>query len=314
MDQPSSIENNTDAFVDSSEFNDNTFINTPNESTAINVPTDNINQMSVDTSTTGDNEQTEIPAGMPLTNIYLPNQWVLYTYDKQVFKKMANKPNFQAKPHKELCTIKTVNDLIYILQLMAVGEDLKSKAQQQHSKNNKINLDLNDYIIMRKGIEPIWEDPKNSNGGTFTIKMPHAKGYDVWSTFVMFMLGETLTYDMQNINGITVSHIPDASNFHNHSSSFHHNPAPSNINSHTYIKIWDGKSNRTLEQFKNILPMDLMEKIRNVDNNDSISLRYSRNNEKEDFNKKNIVNKLNNNNQRYGGRDRGGFSGGFKRR
>ena len=41
---------------------------------------------------------------------------------------------------------------------------------------------MNDYIIMRKGIEPIWEDPKNSNGGTFTVKMAHSKGYDVWST------------------------------------------------------------------------------------------------------------------------------------
>ena len=31
----------------------------------------------------------------------------------------------------------------------------------------------------------------------------------------MYMVGETLTTDMQYINGITVSYIPDANSFHN---------------------------------------------------------------------------------------------------
>ena len=152
-----------------------------------------------------------IPLGMPLTNIYLPQPWAFYLYDKQLFKKIANRPNFQAKPHKEICTINTINDLLYILQLMAVKPETKNKT---NSVNNKINLDVNDYIIMRKGIEPIWEDPKNSNGGTFTIKMAHSKGYDVWSSFIMYMLGETMCDEMQNINGITVSYISDINNFH----------------------------------------------------------------------------------------------------
>ena len=105
------------------------------------------------------NTSNTIPNDYPLTHINLPNQWVLYLYDKQLFKKMANRPGFNAKPHKEICTITTINDLIYILQLLEV------KSNQLSS--TKINLDANDYIIMRKGIEPIWEDPKNSNGGTF---------------------------------------------------------------------------------------------------------------------------------------------------
>ena len=242
---------------------------------------------------TEDNSTTEIPKDIPLTNIDLPNQWVLYLYDKQLFKKMANRPNFQAKPHKELCNIKTVADLVYILQLMEVKTE--NKLKMDNVSTQKLNLDSNDYIIMRKGIEPIWEDPKNSNGGTFTIKMAHARGYDVWSTFVMYMLGETLTYDMENINGITVSYISDAYSFHN--------PANNSNNSYTYIKIWDGKSDRTRDQFVNILPVDLLEKIK------SESLMYSQNNKKKDFNEKNIISKLHNSSQRgsYGGRERGGF-------
>jgi len=143
--------------------------------------------------------ESDISPEIPSTNIALPNKWVLYLYDKQLFKKMANRQNFQAKPYKELCIISTVNDLIYLLRLMEVTIDTSGD-------KFKLNMDTNDYIIMRQGIEPVWEDPKNSDGGTFTIKMGHENGYDVWSTFVMYMLGETLTNDMSVINGITVSY------------------------------------------------------------------------------------------------------------
>lgn len=211
-----------------------------------------------------------------LKNIMLPNEWVLYLYDKQLFKKMANRSNFQAKPYKENYVIKNMNDLVYLLQIMKIKVN-------PNSTNNKINLDMNDYIIMRKGIEPIWEDPKNYNGGTFTIKISHEKGYDLWSTFIMYMLGETLTNEMNNINGITVSYISDTSS-----------------NNYTYIKIWDAKSDRTRDQFVNILPINILEKIRNE------SLMYSQNNKKKDFGVENIIKKLHNNNN-YG-KEKGGFT------
>lgn len=265
-----------------------------NISTIIDVQNDMPNDTSNDIPNDTSND---IPSDVPLTNINLPNKWVLYLYDKQLFKKMANRPTFQAKPHKEVCTLSTVNDLIYILQLMKakIEPKVENKFRIKSINNNKlINLDANDYIIMRKGIEPIWEDPKNANGGTFTVRMCHSKGYDVWSTFVMYMLGETMTYEMHNINGITVSFISNSDNLTNFPYS--------NNNTYTYIKIWDGKSNRNLDQFINILPIDLFEKIK------SESIRYSQNNQKGDFNDKNIINKLNNNKKNSYNRDDGGFS------
>lgn len=256
--------------------------------------------MSVKTNEEEKNEV--IPLDVCLTHINLPNKWVFYLYEKQLFKKMANRPNFQAKPHKQICTISTVNDLLYILQLMEVKIDNKLKVESASSSKDKINLDSNDYIIMRKGIEPIWEDPRNSNGGTFTIRMDHSKGYDVWSTFMMYMLGETMTNEMHNINGMTVSYISDmnGANFPNNNKIY--NLTADSAKSFTYIKIWDGKSDRSEEQFINILPTSLMDKIRNE------SLRYSQNNKKEDFNKKNIVNKLNYSNRGGSRNDHGGFS------
>jgi len=227
--------------------------------------------------------------GITLKDIPLPNEWVLYLYDKQLFKKIASKQNFQAKPYRELYSLKNVNDLMYILKIMEV------------KKKNcpKNNLELNDYIFMRRGIEPIWEDPKNSNGGTYTIKMDHHKGYEIWSDFLMYIMGETLTDEMKYINGITISYIPETINTSSPSKqSFLADLKEKN--SYTYIKIWDGKTNRTKEEFSRILPPELFCKFQND------SIMYSSNNKKRDFNEKNIINKINNKN--YGKKEKGGFN------
>lgn len=234
--------------------------------------------------------EADISPDTPSTNILLPNKWVLYLYDKQLFKKMANRSNFQAKPYKELYVITTVNDVAYILRLMESPVD-------RVGDKVRLNLDVNDYIIMRQGIEPIWEDPKNSDGGTFTIKMNHENGYNVWSMFVRCMLGETLTKDMTIINGITVSYISDTNNLKNRDAAMVGNPVD-----YTYIKIWDGKSGRTRDQFVQILPKDLIEMIEHE------SLEYFAYKEKNKFNEPGIVAKLHNNKQSYRGGERGGFS------
>lgn len=247
------------------------------------------------------NDNNEIPMNYPITNINLPNKWTFYLYNKDLFRKIANRPNFHAKPHREICTLNTVNDLVYILKIMEIKNDNKSRTD---FSPNKINLDANDYIIMRQGIEPIWEDPKNSNGGTFTIKMSHSKGYHVWTTFVMYMLGETLTYEMDNINGMTVSYISDS--FNNNNS----NNDNTNNNNYTYIKIWDAKPSRTEKEFLNILPMDIINMIKGE------SIKYIPNVTKKHYGQEDIISKIgrqnNNQNKKYQ-RDRGGFSNYRKR-
>lgn len=238
---------------------------------------------------------TQIPPEMSLKNILLPCEWVVYLYDKQLFKKMANKPNFQAKPYKEIFKITNVNDMFYFLHLMAVSNPQKNG----NVTINKLNLDCNDYIIMRKGIEPIWEDPKNSNGGLYSIRINHDNGFNLWSNLIFYLLGETLTdeYEAKNkvsneirfINGMTVSFITDS-----------YNNNTNNINNYTLIKIWDGKENRNREMFTNILPV----RIRELISDPATSIVYSQNNSKKDFGEKNIMDKIFRNN---GSRGNGGF-------
>ena len=234
-----------------------------------------------------------------LLNMPLPNNWVVYLYDKQVFRDIAG---LKKKPHTEICKLETMNDAIYFIQLMSIKNTVKLDVK------HKINLDMHDYIIMREGIEPIWEDPKNCNGGTFTIKMPHSKGFTVWSMFMMYMLGETMTYDMESINGITVSFIADGYN--------------SSSNNCTYVKIWDASKDGSVDKFTNILPRDLYDKIKPSSN---LTLRYTFNNSKKNYGNDKIIEKLaesskNRKADEYdrksssrGGRGRGGYRGGKTR-
>ena len=63
-------------------------------------------------------------------------------------------------------------------------------------------------FLMRKGITPMWEDPKNRNGGFCTYKVANKFVPDVWRTLFYAMCGETLSTNPKYsplINGITVS-------------------------------------------------------------------------------------------------------------
>jgi hypothetical protein len=63
-------------------------------------------------------------------------------------------------------------------------------------------------FVMRDGITPMWEDPKNRNGGFFSYKVANKFVPEVWKTLFYGLCGETLsTIPKYNrlITGITVS-------------------------------------------------------------------------------------------------------------
>jgi hypothetical protein len=63
-------------------------------------------------------------------------------------------------------------------------------------------------FVMRSGITPMWEDPKNRNGGFFSYKVANKFVPEVWRTLFYAMCGETLSTNPKYsslINGITVS-------------------------------------------------------------------------------------------------------------
>ena len=74
--------------------------------------------------------------------------------------------------------------------------------------NNNINLlggiNSHHFFMMRKDINPIWEDPKNKNGGCWSIKIPTEKSLELWIKLSSYIVGETLVEDSKVINGISI--------------------------------------------------------------------------------------------------------------
>ena len=63
-------------------------------------------------------------------------------------------------------------------------------------------------FVMKEGITPMWEDPKNRNGGCFSFKVINKQVYGVWKSLFYAICGETLCVDKKYnsvINGITIS-------------------------------------------------------------------------------------------------------------
>ena len=63
-------------------------------------------------------------------------------------------------------------------------------------------------FAMRSGITPMWEDPKNRNGGCFSYKVINKQVPELWKTLFYLLCGETLCIEdkhNKHINGITIS-------------------------------------------------------------------------------------------------------------
>ena len=63
-------------------------------------------------------------------------------------------------------------------------------------------------FLMREGIDPIWEDKRNRDGGCFSYKISNKNVLNVWKELSYILSGETISNDhkfVQNVNGITIS-------------------------------------------------------------------------------------------------------------
>lgn len=63
-------------------------------------------------------------------------------------------------------------------------------------------------FLMRDGIKPIWEDPKNRNGGCFSYKVSNKNVYEVWKELTYVIVGDSVSSNksfVSCVSGITVS-------------------------------------------------------------------------------------------------------------
>jgi len=60
-------------------------------------------------------------------------------------------------------------------------------------------------FIMKEGIKPIWEDPNNRNGGSFSYKVSNKNVFKVWKDLTYVLVGGSISNLSNCVTGITIS-------------------------------------------------------------------------------------------------------------
>tara|TARA_A100001011_G_scaffold141986_1_gene149987 strand:+ start:1312 stop:1833 length:522 start_codon:yes stop_codon:yes gene_type:complete len=113
----------------------------------------------------------------------LLDNWTLWAH-------LPHDINWDLNSYIQICDIETVEDATKLIENLP----------EVIIKNCML-------FLMRKGIHPTWEDPKNISGGCFSFKINNKFVYNCWKNLSYVLLGETLVdTDISNtINGITIS-------------------------------------------------------------------------------------------------------------
>jgi len=82
-------------------------------------------------------------------------------------------------------------------------ESVQSYAEViQHGPELSMGL----FFLMRTGIDPIWEHPRNENGGVWSFKVHYEQASDAWNQLLARVLGENLLEEeiQRNVTGISI--------------------------------------------------------------------------------------------------------------
>ena len=112
-------------------------------------------------------------------NLY--DKWVLWAH-------LPHNTDWSLKSYIKIYEVDTANKVIA----------LNNSLPDQMIKNCML-------FFMRNGIKPMWEDPKNINGGCWSFKITKGIMKQYWTELSIFLLGENIMSDFKNINGLSIS-------------------------------------------------------------------------------------------------------------
>ena len=114
----------------------------------------------------------------------LYDNWTLWAH-------LPHDTDWSVKSYKPILTFNTVEEAISLYETIP----------DKMIKNCML-------FLMREGIQPMWEDIKNRNGGCFSYKVSNKVVTNAWKNLSYTLIGESLTNNIKlqpNINGITIS-------------------------------------------------------------------------------------------------------------
>ena len=68
-------------------------------------------------------------------------------------------------------------------------------------------------FVMKDGIAPMWEDPKNKNGGCFSYKVSNKHVTEVWRELTYVLVGDLVSNNVPFVNSVTGITISPKKNF-----------------------------------------------------------------------------------------------------
>jgi len=119
----------------------------------------------------------------------LSDKWTLWAH-------LPHNTDWSIKSYIPISTFTSVEDTI------AVTENLPS-----------ILVENCMLFIMREGIKPTWEDPRNRNGGCFSYKVVNKNVYKVWKDLTYVLVGDTISKQSDFVNSVTGITISPKKNF-----------------------------------------------------------------------------------------------------
>ena len=118
------------------------------------------------------------------TDYKLYDKWTLWSH-------LPHDTNWTFESYSRIFTFDSIHSIIMLLE--TIPDEMITNCM---------------LFIMREGIKPMWEDPKNKKGGCFSYKINNKNVSSIWKNLSYSLVGESLTEnaDIRScINGITIS-------------------------------------------------------------------------------------------------------------
>ena len=128
---------------------------------------------------------TMIPSEETIDKIHkLSDKWVLWAH-------LPHDTDWTVNSYKHIYTFDSVESALAIFE--SIPEKMVTNCM---------------LFLMRDGIQPLWEDPKNRNGGCFSYRVNNKHVPVVWNNMCYALIGNYITDNsavFKGITGITIS-------------------------------------------------------------------------------------------------------------
>ena len=113
-------------------------------------------------------------------NFDLNNKWILWFHK-------VNDNNWSLDSYSKIFEIKTYYDVLFIIKYI-----------------NNITSGM--FFLMKEGINPIYEDEKNINGGYWSLRVTKKDSFEYWEKILYYLCIDHITNNKEElINGFSVS-------------------------------------------------------------------------------------------------------------